>query len=152
MKPTQPAPANFPRLTVAIFYDDPRAAIDWLQRAFGFEARLVVEDGGVVHHSELLFGDDALIMVAHAGGRDAGRNAWARSPRKVGGCTQSTCLYVDDVEAHYLRAARAGADIVSVPADSDHGPGYWVDRSYACTDVEGHHWWFSQRLRDNPPA
>ena len=62
------------------------------------------------------------------------------------------CLYVEDVEAHYLRAVRAGAESVSLPKDSDHGPGYWADRSYEAVDVGGHHWWFCQRLRDNPPA
>ncbi len=40
MKPT---PSGWPRLSSSVFYDDPRAAIDWLCRAFGFEVRLKVE-------------------------------------------------------------------------------------------------------------
>jgi uncharacterized glyoxalase superfamily protein PhnB len=37
--------------------------VDWLCAAFGFEVRLEVEgDGGVIEHSELLFGE-AVVMV-----------------------------------------------------------------------------------------
>ena len=33
------------------------------------------------------------------------------------------------------------------PATQDYGEGYWVERSYEARDLEGHHWWFVQRLR-----
>ena len=33
----KPPPKGWPRLSAAVFYDDPKAAIDWLCRAFGFE-------------------------------------------------------------------------------------------------------------------
>lgn len=37
-------------------YRDARAAIDWLARAFGFEARLVVPgEGGGIAHAQLRF-------------------------------------------------------------------------------------------------
>lgn len=65
MKPT---PKGWPRLSSALFYDDASKAIDWLCEAFGFEIRLkVVGEGGRIEHSELTFGDDALIMVAQSG-------------------------------------------------------------------------------------
>ncbi len=55
MKPTPP---GWPRISSSLFYDEPRAAIDWLGKAFGFEVRLLVEgDGGRVEHSELTFGE-----------------------------------------------------------------------------------------------
>jgi uncharacterized glyoxalase superfamily protein PhnB len=57
-------------------------------------------------------------------------------------------LYVDDVEAHYLRARAAGATIFAEPEVHDYGSDQWSDRSYGVMDVEGHHWWFTQRLRD----
>src|SRR5690606_37481574 len=70
--PTQtrkPAPAGWPRISSAVFYDDAARAIDWLCAAFGFEVRLKVEgDGGRIEHSELTFGD-GLIMVGSTGGR-----------------------------------------------------------------------------------
>ena len=142
----KPAPSNFPRLSSVAFYDDAGAAIDWLCRAFGFEVRIRIDgpDGGILH-SELTYGE-AVLMVATAGGE----KPWPTSPQRAGGCTQAMALYVDDVDTHCQRAEAAGAVIATRPADSDHGPGYWADRSYECVDVGGHHWWFMQRLRDNP--
>ncbi len=32
----------------------------------------------------------------------------------------------------------------------DYGADYWVGRSYAAVDMEGHLWWFTQRIRDEP--
>ena len=45
------------------------------------------------------------------------------------------------------RAKAGGAVITSEPKVSDYGDDYWVDRSYECRDLGGHHWWFTQRLR-----
>jgi uncharacterized glyoxalase superfamily protein PhnB len=142
MKPTPP---GWPRLSSSLYYDDPRKAIDWLCKAFGFEVRLLVEgDGGRVEHSELTFGD-ALIMVA--GADKADRFPYMRAPSQVGGAnTQNLMLYVDDVEAHCRRAREAGAEITNEPATHDYGGDYWTDRGYECRDPGGHHWWFTQRL------
>ena len=71
------------------------------------------------------------------------------SPRSVGGAnTQTIMLYVDDVEAHCSRARAAGATIFAEPEVHDYGADHWSDRSYGAVDPEGHHWWFTQRLRD----
>jgi uncharacterized glyoxalase superfamily protein PhnB len=142
MKPTPP---GWPRISSALYYDDPRAAIDWLCKAFGFEVRLLVEgDGGRIEHSELSFGD-ALVMVSGTDKSD--RFPYMRSPRQVGGAnTQNMMVYVDDVEAHCGHAREAGATIVSEPETHDYGPEYWTDRGYACQDPGGHHWWFYERL------
>ena len=139
-------PKGWPRISPAVFYDDGAAAIDWLCRAFGFEVRLkVVGDGGRIEHSELTYGD-GLIMAGTAG--KPGRTSTA-SPKSLGGkITQSLMLYVDDVDAHCARARAAGATISIEPADHDYGPDHWSDRSYGAIDPEGHHWWFSQRMRD----
>jgi uncharacterized glyoxalase superfamily protein PhnB len=139
-------PAGWPRISSSIFYEDAARAIDWLCEAFGFEVRLKIEgDGGRIEHSELTFGD-GLIMVGQAG--SASKPAWRKSPRALGGVnTQSIMIYVDDAEAHCARARTAGATIVSELKVSDYGEEYWSDRGYECSDLEGHHWWFYQRLR-----
>jgi hypothetical protein len=36
--------------------------------------------------------------------------------------------------------------IVAEPYTTDHGEGYWVDRSHECEDLEGHHWYFVHRV------
>ncbi|MEP6908956.1 MAG: VOC family protein [Actinomycetota bacterium] len=48
---------------------------------------------------------------------------------------------VDDVDAHYERARAAGAEIGMEPTDQPYG-----DRRYDAEDLEGHDWFFAQRL------
>jgi uncharacterized glyoxalase superfamily protein PhnB len=144
------APDGWPRISSALFYDDAARAIDWLCQAFGFEVRLKVEgEGGRIEHSELELAD-GLIMVGSAGGRaDRPEPLPCKSPRAIGGVnTQSLCVYVDDVEAHCARARAAGARVVEGPETHDYGPEYWADRGYRCVDLEGHQWWFVQRMRE----
>ena len=119
--------------------------IDWLCKAFGFTIRLKVPGkDGSIEHSELEFGD-GLLMVASA----EVKRAWCKSPKTLQGAnTQNLMAYVDDVEAHFRQAKASGAQIVAEPKTVDYGPEYWSDRGYECIDLEGHHWWFVQRLRN----
>src|SRR6266540_160295 len=123
MKPT---PAGWPRISSSLYYDDPRAAIDWLMNAFGFELKLLVEgDGGEVVHSELVLGG-GMIMVAGTTRKRKGRMTYARTPSSVGGGnTQNMMVFVDDVEAHMARARAAGATVTMEPETHDYGEDYW---------------------------
>ena len=134
-----PTPPGWPQISSALFYDDAASAIEWLEKAFGFETRLRVEDGGGgIVHSELALGS-GVVMVASA--REGGR-----SPPSLGGAnSQSLFVYVDDVESHCARARAGGAQIVSEPSERDYDA--WADRTYEALDPEGHRWWFAQRLR-----
>ena len=50
-------------LTSAICYRDPRAALKFLEAAFGFEPVMVIEDGeGNIVHSEMRFGNAAIMI------------------------------------------------------------------------------------------
>ncbi len=143
----KPSPPNWPRISSALFYEDPAAAIDWLERAFGFKTRIRVDgpDGSIVH-SELEYGEGLIMVgaVERAGKPDPRRV----SPRAIGDRnTQSIFIYVDDVEAHCAQARAAGAIILQEPETHDHGEAYWTDRSYEAADPEGHRWWFAERLR-----
>ena len=121
-------------------------AIDWLCKAFGFEVRLKVEgEKGEVVHSELTYGD-GVIMVSQRRETPAHRNF--ASPMELGGKnTGGLMVYVDDVDAHCKRAAEHGAKITLPVELHDYGEEYWADRSYGCTDLDGHEWWFTQRVR-----
>jgi uncharacterized glyoxalase superfamily protein PhnB len=139
-------PKGWLRLNGTVFYDDPRAAIDWLCQAFGFEVRLKVEgDGGKIVHSELLFGD-GVVMVAGTQGDEPWQKLY-RSPKNIGGgITQALAFFVDDADQHHARAVAAGAKIIREPRTDDYGADYWSDRTYGATDLEGHLWWFMQRI------
>jgi len=147
---SRPSPVGWPRISSALFYDDAGRAIDWLCEVFGFEVRLRIEGaGGRIEHSELTLGD-GLIMVGSTGGKSTRPDGLpCRSPRGLGGAnTQALCVFVDDVDAHAAQARAAGAKIVEAPATQDYGEEYWADRSYRVEDLEGHQWWFTQRVRD----
>lgn len=145
----KPVPEGWSRLNSSLFYVDPARAIDWLCEAFGFEIQLKVEDGeGRIAHSELVYGGGT-IMVG-----DAGKQPHRRSPRALDGVnTQSLMMYVDDAKAHCERARKHGATIIAEPKISDYGEDYWSDLGYEAADLEGHRWWFVERLRspDKPP-
>jgi uncharacterized glyoxalase superfamily protein PhnB len=142
-------PEGWPRISSALFYDDAAKAIDWLCRSFGFEVRLKVEgEAGRIEHSELVFGG-GLVMVGSTHKYDRPDRDFCASPKSLGGkCTQALCVCVDDVDAHCERARAAGAKIVSEPATQDYGEEYWSDRTYQAEDLEGHRWWFMQRVRE----
>jgi len=147
----KPAPENFPRLSPSLTYQDAAKAIDWLCDAFGFELRLKVEgEPGQILHSELTYGD-GVIMVSQELHEVRDHRQWKlkmRSPKSLGGaCTQTMMLYVDDANAHCEHARARGAVIIDEPSTHDYGEGYWADRSYGATDIEGHMWWITQRLR-----
>ncbi|MBX3192067.1 MAG: VOC family protein [Labilithrix sp.] len=145
-------PKGWPRISASVFYEEPKKAIEFLCKAFGFEVRLEVEgEGGRIEHSELTF-HGGLVMVGTAESSAHGpRNgrAWCASPRATGGkVTQALCVAVDDADAHAARARAAGAIIAMEPTTTDYGDDYWADRTYEAIDPEGHHWWFMQRVRN----
>jgi uncharacterized glyoxalase superfamily protein PhnB len=116
-------------------YRDAPAAIEFLCKAFGFEKKMVVPgDNDTVAHAELTCGN-AMIMVGSAKDTDFGR--LMKSPREVGGVTQSIYLVIADADAHHAMAKAAGAEIVMAPVTQDYG-----GRDYTCRDLEGHVWTF----------
>jgi len=118
----------YPSLT----YDDAGAAIEWLCKAFGFAARLVVPgpDGGVLH-SELSLGPGVIMVSSPKPG--VGRVG----PRRAEGVHEALCVRVDDPDAHYDRAKAEGAEILQELRDEDYG-----SRGYMVRDPGGHHWYF----------
>jgi uncharacterized glyoxalase superfamily protein PhnB len=142
----KPPPSPWPRISTALYYRNASQAIDWLCRAFGFEVHLKIDGpDGTIAHSELTYGG-GLIMVSEASKRE--KFPSRRSPREVDGInTQNMMVFVDDADAHCAKARAAGAVITMEPSVTDHGPDYWSDKTYECADLEGHHWWFCERLR-----
>ena len=117
-------------------YRDAPAAIEWLERAFGFRRHFVVPDGeGGVAHAQLTFGN-GMIMASSAHDDEFGRLQRPLESRDAP-VSQSPYVIVTDVDAHHARALAAGAEVVQPPEDKDYG-----GRGYGCRDPEGNLWSF----------
>ncbi|WP_018184560.1 VOC family protein [Kaistia granuli] len=112
-------------------YRDPRAAISFLVKGFGFELQALHEGpDGEVLHAWLRFGQN-LVML---GGFDPEILA---SGRTVSGGIGGIYVSVRFVDGHHDMAVAGGAKITSPLADTDYG-----SRQYSCRDIEGYEWTF----------
>lgn len=132
-----------PPISPALCYVNPKAALDFLAKAFGFELDMLIEDeAGNLAHSQMVYGAGR-IMVG---------NEWSadhKSPQSIGRkCTQTVHMHLtEDIDAHCERARAAGAEILQEPDTQFYG-----DRTYRARDPEGHIWTFSQTVKTMAPA
>jgi uncharacterized glyoxalase superfamily protein PhnB len=110
-------------------YRDARAALDFLERAFGFERRAVYdgENGGIAH-AELVFQDEVIMLGSEGEGDPLFNQGVGRT---------TVYLVVEDPDAVYERAKSAGAEVLMEPTDQDYG-----SRDFAVRDLEGNIWSF----------
>ena len=129
--------------TPVIFYQDPIAALKWLEAAFGFEtSMLAVDDAGRVGHAEMTFEGSVLDVGGEWASAELLGPAAMKSPASLGGAgTQFIRVDVTDVDAHHDRAKASGARITQAPQDQFYGA-----RTYRALDLEGHVWNFSQTI------
>ncbi|HVR44762.1 MAG TPA: VOC family protein [Thermoanaerobaculia bacterium] len=122
-------------ITPYLYYEDLPAALQWLADAFGFEREGVAmtDAEGRVAHAAMRF-RDGIIMIGAPGPA-------YRSPRRLGGATQSLYVIVDSAEAQCERARAAGAKVLEEPNDTDYG-----HRRCGLEDPEGHQWYFANEL------
>lgn len=137
----QNPPEGNQRIIPYLNYADAPAAVEFLSTAFGFAVGMTMEMGeGVLGHAELHLDDNVLMLSS------VFEEMGQASPQDLSGHHGQVMVYVDDVDAHHARAAAAGATILEEPTDQFYG-----DRSYRAVDPEGHHWVFSQHIRDVSP-
>jgi uncharacterized glyoxalase superfamily protein PhnB len=110
-------------------YEDAHAAIEFLEKTFGFERLQVYEgDNGGVAHAELKFNDEVVMLGSVSEG----------DPRfSQGAGRTSVYVVIDDPDSLYARARDAGAEIMMEPTDQDYG-----SRDFAARDPEGNLWSF----------
>jgi uncharacterized glyoxalase superfamily protein PhnB len=131
-----------PAFIPSIIYKDNRAALKWLQNAFGFEASevLTAANGDIVH-AEMSPGD-GVIMIGNEFAE------WTTSPASIGGKnTQRVHVRLGrGIDEHCARARQAGAKIAMEPADQFYG-----DRTAGVKDPTGNYWWIAQHVEDVSP-
>ena len=134
--------SKWPSLSSGLCYRDPKAALEWLEKAFGFEPTMVIlGDDGSLMHSEMRFGDGR-IMVGSEWSADHS------SPANIGGKnTQTVHVQLEaDIDGHCERARAAGAEILMEPETQFYG-----DRTYRARDPDGHIWTFGQTVHEMTP-
>jgi uncharacterized glyoxalase superfamily protein PhnB len=122
-------------VTPVLFYADVRAAVAWLESAFGFAERVRI---GEAHRAQLRVGTDGAVVVAETGGEQV-------APSQ-GAVTQILKLRVPDVDAAFARARDAGARVVQELETYMYG-----ERSGVVEDPGGYHWELTQSVRDVEP-
>jgi uncharacterized glyoxalase superfamily protein PhnB len=130
----QNPPPGYTRVCPYLLYEDAPAAVEYLTNAFGFVQRHTATGAAGRMHTELLLGDDGLVMLGQ------GAESFKSLKRLDAYPSVLIHFYVDDVEALHERATTAGADVT----DLETAP--VGDRRFTATDPEGQVWVFAQRI------
>ncbi|UTH74765.1 glyoxalase/bleomycin resistance/extradiol dioxygenase family protein [Chromobacterium sp. IIBBL 290-4] len=127
MSANQVPPGVYPGLC----YQDAVSALEWLQRAFGFQRRFAVIEDGKVMHAELSLGNAVFMISSPNPAHD-----WT-GPRNERNWSQALYVHVPDPAAHYEQARAQGVEILQALKREEYGA-----TGYLALDLEGHRWYF----------
>lgn len=126
----KPIPEGYHSVTPYLTVQGVPTLIDFMKQAFeAQEIERVTRPDGTVGHAEVKIGD-SIVMMGEAGGEG----------QPMPGAVY---LYVNDVDATYTRALRAGAVSTMEPMDQFYG-----DRSAGVKDPSGNQWWIATHKED----
>lgn len=136
---TRPIPEGQHSITPYLGIKDAAKAIDFYKAAFGATEMFRLEGpDGRIGHAELRIGDSSLMLAEpcnQAGGLTASQS--------LGGAAVGLHLYVEDVDARFAQAIKAGATEVSAVQDQFYG-----DRSGTLKDPFGNLWFIATHVED----
>jgi uncharacterized glyoxalase superfamily protein PhnB len=114
-------------------------AIEFYKKAFGAteETRMAGPDGKSIMHACIKINGAPVFLV------DENPQWGIASPQTLKGTPVTIHLQVDDVDALYDRAVKAGATAMMPPADM-----FWGDRYGVVVDPAGHKWSIATHQRD----
>ena len=129
-------PQGFHTITLQLQFDNAAEAIEWYTRGLGAReiSRSTGPDGKILH-AELQIGDTRFMANDAMGG--------SKGPKGYGGSPASMWLYVENSDALFERAVKAGATVQVPFADQ-----FWGDRGGAVGDPAGYSWWIVTRKED----
>ncbi len=139
--PVKPVPEGYHTVTPYLIVSGGAKAIEFYKRALGATERLRLEGpDGKIGHAEIEIGD-SVIMLA-----DEFPEMGAKSPPSIGGTPVGICLYVENADARFEQAVKAGAKIERPLQNQFYG-----DRSGTVVDPFGHKWTIATHIEDVPP-
>jgi uncharacterized glyoxalase superfamily protein PhnB len=122
-------------VTPVLVYDDVRAAVVWLEAAFGFEERVRIGDA---HRAQMRVDMDGAVVLTDVGGD--------RVTPDGRGKTHLIKVRVPKVDSAFARALKGGARVVEDLTTWEYG-----ERSGVVEDLGGHRWELTQTVRDVEP-
>jgi len=141
MADVKPIPDGYPQVIPYLVVNGAEKAIEFYSSVLGAKERMRMGGpGGKVAHAELEVGD-SVIMLA-----DEFPEMGAVAPKSNGEQSVSIMVYVDDVDAVFERALKAGATSKQ-PLENK----FYGDRSGVFDDPFGHTWNVSTHVEDVPP-
>jgi PhnB protein len=137
-----PIPKGYHTATPYLTVQGAADAIDFYQRAFGAKEifRMPGPEGKIVH-AEITIGDSHLMLA------DESNVGETKAPRTLKGTAGGVFLYVEDVDATFKQALKAGAKQSQAVQDM-----FWGDRFGKLTDPFGHVWMLATHVEDVSPA
>ena len=134
----KPIPDGYHTLTPYMTVRDAARAIEFYKQAFGATEKGVMNGpDGKIMHAELVIGD-SIFMLA-----DEFPQYGSLSPQTTGGSGMGLHIYVEDVDAAFERATKAGASVEMPVSDM-----FWGDRYGKLADPFGHKWSIATHKRD----
>jgi PhnB protein len=134
----KPVPDGYHTLTPFLTVRDAARAIEFYKAAFGAKERGVMKaPDGKVMHAELMIGD-SIVMLS-----DEFPEFGSVSPQAIGGSPIGLHIYLDDVDAAFDRAVKAGAEVEMPVMDQ-----FWGDRYGKLKDPFGHKWSIGTHVKD----
>jgi PhnB protein len=135
----QPIPQGSHTVTPHLVVKGAARAIDFYAAAFGaVEHHRMPGPDGLLGHAQLQIGDSLIFLADEFPG--------SPSPRKLKGSPVTIHLYVEDVDAVFARALRAGAKVKMPLMDM-----FWGDRYGQVVDPFGHAWSIATHKEDVSP-
>jgi len=138
----KPIPDGYHVVTPYLSIKGAASAIDFYKQAFGAkEIMRVPMPGGNIGHAEIAIGDSRIMLA------DEFPDMNFRGPKSIGGSPVHLHVYVEDVDARFDQAVKAGAKVLRPVADQFYG-----DRSGSLEDPFGHVWHLATHKEDVSPA
>jgi len=137
----KPIPDGWHTVTPSLTVRGAARAIEFYKQAFGAkETMRMPGPEGKIMHAELKIGDSVVML------NDEFPDMGTRSPESLGGSPASLFLYVEDVDAAFDRAVKAGAQVAMPVQDM-----FWGDRFGRVIDPFGHGWAMATHKEDLTP-
>ena len=135
---TKPIPDGFHTITPHLVVSDAAKAIEIYKKAFGAQEneRFMTPDGKAVMHAQLKIGN-SMVMLGNE------FPPHCLSPKTRGGTSVSLQLYLENADAGFDRAVKAGCTVKMPMADQ-----FWGDRYGQVEDPFGHQWSLATHKQD----